>query len=551
MKMIFFTSLFMMRIAAADAQHAEKIVLGTDKQWYYPGEPLWFTLNVFDACADTLSSLSKIAYVELIGADNKPVHQMKVAITDAHGDGSFTIAENITTGIYSVVAYTNWMKNFGAGSFARQSVQVVNPLKIAPLNVVHKEVINPPANVAGMQVVPSKNEYAKRERVSVRIAGAASSRVSVSVFRTDALQRGTAEIVDEQPENPCNIGRQEVYSFIPEARGHIITGRVIDKRTQQPKAGIRGYLSVIHAPNHLFVATSDSGGIIRFEVGDLAGEKELVLQTNPGIDSSYAIELVTPYAGEGAHLSGSPEQNVFEASPAVVNAGIVSAQVQRYFNPGAKLIDDSISGSEIPFYGKPDAVYLMSDYVHFSTVEEILREYVTTVGVQRRNGRLFPVVYNFLANRVPFSGAPLILVNGVPMFDHSRFMELNTDEFYSIAVVARKYFMGHQTFYGIVDVRLNTDLKNFGRYATVVDYDGASVADQFYSPKYEDEPKRNNRIPDFRNVLYWNPRLDKDKNGNYAFDFYSSDLEGEYAIVVRAVADNGKVETSQTSIQVK
>ena len=77
----------MMRIAAADAQHAEKIVLGTDKQWYYPGEPLWFTLNVFDACADTLSSLSKIAYVELIGADNKPVHQMKVAITDAHGDG--------------------------------------------------------------------------------------------------------------------------------------------------------------------------------------------------------------------------------------------------------------------------------------------------------------------------------------------------------------------------------------------------------------------------------------------------------------------------------
>ena len=75
-KIIFFTSLFMMRIAAADAQHAEKIVLGTDKQWYYPGEPLWFTLNVFDACADTLSSLSKIAYVEFIGADNKPVHQM-------------------------------------------------------------------------------------------------------------------------------------------------------------------------------------------------------------------------------------------------------------------------------------------------------------------------------------------------------------------------------------------------------------------------------------------------------------------------------------------
>jgi hypothetical protein len=543
-----------MPITFAEAQNAEKIVLITDKEWYYPGESLWFTLNIFDACGDTLSNFSKIAYVELIGSDNKPVHQMKVAVNDAHGAGSFTIGENIITGNYSVIAYTNWMKNFGVGSYSRHSVQVVNPLKMALLNVGQKEDVSGPLNAAGIKVDPSKKRYTKRERVSVSISGIPSSLLSVSVFRMDALQKGAADIIDKAPANPCKVDPNEALPFIMEDHGHIISGRVIDKRSLLPAAGIRGYLSVINSPNDLYVATSDSSGTIRFDVGDLPGKKELVLQTNRNIDSNYSIELVNPYAEQALPLDGSQKQNVFESMPGVVNDAMVSAQVQRVFYTADAHMEDTIGEQDAAFYGKPDAFYLMADYVHFTTVEEIFREYVTFVGVQKRNGQAFPIVYDMLSDREdrkPFPGPPLVLINGVPLFDPDRFMDMNTDEFYSISVVGKKYFMGYQTFYGIIDVRLNTSLKNFGRDAIVTDYDGADEARQFSSPTYRNEEERNGRKPDFRNVLYWNPALHKDKNGNCAFDFYSSDLEGEYAIVVRAVSEKGKVETSETFIQVK
>jgi hypothetical protein len=539
----------LMRIVAAEGQNAEKIILITDKQWYYPGESLWFSLRVFDACADTLSDASKIVYVELIGSDNRPMQQMKVAVSDAHGEGAFTIGENITTGRYAVIAYTNRMKNFGAQSYSRATIQVVNPVKQASLNTAETETSATSTSEAKFKVEVAKKVFEKRERIPVKISNTSSSGVIVSVFRIDALQRGAVPFNEVTPAGPCKI--EGPVRFITEDRGDIISGRVIDKRSQQPAAGIRGYLSVVDAPNELFVATSDSVGAIKFDVGDLRGKRELVLQTNSDIDSNYSIELSQEFTDPPAALSDSGKKNVFETAPDAVNGGIVSAQVQQYFYGHQKIMEDTLPNPDVPFYGKPDAFYLMSDYVRFSTVEEIFREYITLVGIQIRKRHLVPVVYDVDADRKPFTGSPLVLVNGVPTFNPDRLMAMNADDFYSIAVIGRKYFFGHQMFYGLIDIRLNRALTDFGKNVTVVDYSGASNSESFNSPNYSNESKRSDRKPDFRNVLYWNPDLEKDRDGNYTFDFYSSDLGGEYAIVVRAVSDKGKVETSQTLIQVK
>lgn len=536
------------RIIAAEAQNAEKIILLTDKQWYYPGESLWFSLRVFDACADTLSGVSKIAYVELIGADNRAVQQMKVAVNDAYGDGALTIGENITTGTYTLIAYTNWMKNFGARSYSRTTVQVVNPLKQAPLSFAANATVGDRADDPNLKVEVAKRAFAKRERIPVKIGNTSYSGVTVSVFRIDALQRGAAPSDETTPVSPCKI--EQPVRYIAEDRGDIVSGRVIDKRSQQPAAGIRGYLSVADEPNELFVATSDSAGTIKFDIGDIRGKRELVLQTNSDIDSNYSIELLQEFAAPPSALSDSGKKNVFETAPAAVNQGIVSAQVQQYFH-GRNNPEDTVPAPDEPFYGKPDAFYLMSDYVRFSTVEEIFREYITLVGIQIRKRHLLPVVYDIDADRKPFTGSPLVLVNGVPLFNADRLMAMNADDFYSIAVIGRKYFFGHQVFYGLIDIRLNKALTDFGKTVTVVDLEGASNRRHFNSSNYADGSKRSDRKPDFRNVLYWNPGLEKDKDGNYTFDFYSSDLGGEYAIVVRAVSDKGKVETSQTFIQVK
>ena len=71
--------LFFWQVNAVYSQPAEKILLQTDKQWYYPGETIWFAINVYNACGDTLEQLSNIAYVELTGADENryAIHKNK------------------------------------------------------------------------------------------------------------------------------------------------------------------------------------------------------------------------------------------------------------------------------------------------------------------------------------------------------------------------------------------------------------------------------------------------------------------------------------------
>jgi hypothetical protein len=537
------------------AQPLEKVVISTDKQWYYRGETIWFSVNVFNACTDSLSDISKIVYVELLDSEHKPVYQSKLRLDEAYAHGSFSISENIVSGDYSLIAYTNWMKNFGAAVYSRKSLNVVNPAKPAAMSVSHSGATSNEESSAGVKLIVEapKSVVAKRQAATVKIFAARGVRVSASVYRLDALETGLDRTMIYEPPDPCGSAISKVRLSVPEKRGHVILCRVLDRSTQKPVAGLRGYLSVINSPDDLYVATADSSGTMRFDVENLLGKTEIVLQTHQNNNSSYSMEIINPFIEHPASQPGDAKEDVFQSMVPVINDAMMSAQVQDIFHARK----DSAGSTEVtsehtrgPFYGKPDAFHLISDYVHFSTVEEILREYVTTVAVQRRNGILRPAVNDILSEK-PFSEQPLVLVNGVPEFDMERFMNMNTDEFYSIAVVARKYIYGHQVFYGIIDVRLTVPLKEFGKNATVVDYDGVAQPDTFISPKYMSEEEQDDRKPDFRNVLFWSPRININENGEGAFTFFTSDLEGEYAVVVQAVSMDGKTAKARSIIQVR
>jgi hypothetical protein len=547
--------LLLLLTISGSAQPSEKVVIATDKQWYYRGETVWFSVNVFNACSNSLTDISKIVYVELVDTDHKPVYQTKLRLDEAYGHGSFSISENIVSGDYSLIAYTNWMKNFGPSAYSRKSLNVVNPAKPAAMSVSHSGAVTNGESSAGINLTVDapKSVVAKRQAATVKISSARGARVSASVYRLDALETGLDRTIIYQPQDPCGSAMSKVRLSVPEKRGHVIMCRVLDRRTQKPAAGLRGYLSVINSPDELYVATSGSSGTMRFEVENLSGKTEIVLQTHQKNDSSYSMEIINPFIEHPASQSNGAKEDVFQTMVPVINDAMVSAQVQNIFHTrkdSAGYRQVTSEHDQGPFYGKPDAFYLMSDYVHFSTVEEILREYVTTVAVQRRNGILRPAVNDILSEK-PFSEEPLVLVNGVPEFDMQRFMNMNTDEFYSMAVVARKYIYGHQVFHGIIDVRLTVPLKEFGKNATVVDYDGVAQPDTFESPKYKSEEEQADRKPDFRNVLFWSPRIDINENGEGHFTFFTSDLEGEYAVIVQAVSMDGKTAKARSIIQVR
>ena len=66
----------------------EKIFTHTDKDFYLAGEILWFKLYVVNADDNKPMDVSKVAYVEIIDRNQKPVLQCKIALKNGTGDGS-------------------------------------------------------------------------------------------------------------------------------------------------------------------------------------------------------------------------------------------------------------------------------------------------------------------------------------------------------------------------------------------------------------------------------------------------------------------------------
>src|SRR5215212_414531 len=107
----------------------EKIFVHADKNTYLTGETIWFKLYVVDGGTHKSTGISKVAYVEIIDLENKPVLQAKIEISEGNGNGSFVLPAYLNSGNYIVRAYTNWMKNFDEDFFFHQSIRIINTSK--------------------------------------------------------------------------------------------------------------------------------------------------------------------------------------------------------------------------------------------------------------------------------------------------------------------------------------------------------------------------------------------------------------------------------------
>ena len=69
---------------------------------------------------------------------------------------------------------------------------------------------------------------------------------------------------------------------------------------------------------------------------------------------------------------------------------------------------------------------------------------------------------------------------------------------------------------------------------------GFYKAREFYSPKYENTVRANNR-PDLRSTIFWNPELVTDKDGNTSFEYYNADGKGSYRLVIEGIDNAGNI----------
>ena len=112
----------------------EDIYVHTDRQEYIAGEDVWFKIYLFDRKSTKLSSESRIAYFEILNPENRPVIQKRIKLDQGIGLGQIILPDTISSGKYTLRAYTNWMKNFMPYNCFSKTLIINNALSSKSLN---------------------------------------------------------------------------------------------------------------------------------------------------------------------------------------------------------------------------------------------------------------------------------------------------------------------------------------------------------------------------------------------------------------------------------
>jgi hypothetical protein len=326
-------------------------------------------------------------------------------------------------------------------------------------------------------------------------------------------------------------------AYLPETGGPLIRGTVLSKSTHAPAPEVVTYLSSPGKPIRLFVCRSDREGRVLFELRDFFEKEALIAQTNTLLDSAYVIVLDNPYSEKPVTRSFPSFDFPVEWKTAVEQRAIHLQVANAFRGPDtfrARLTDSSA------FYGKPDARYRLDSYTRFPTLEEVMREYIPEVTVRKHRDRFHFHNLNKQDN-VFFEDDPLVLLDGVPVFDVDEILTFDPLKINTMEVMTQPYYLGPLSFAGIVSYSTyKNDLGGFSLNpkSLVINYEGLQRQREFFSPRYETPEQRNNTLPDTRNVLFWAPDI---RTGSAAtgVEFYSSDIAGTYRIVIQGISRDG------------
>jgi hypothetical protein len=347
--------------------------------------------------------------------------------------------------------------------------------------------------------------------------------------------------------------RKPLFHFVPEYSGHIITGKIVDSTSGIAAQNTGVYISSPGTRTQFHTAQSDSNGLIHFEMKDFYTDGELVIQTKNQRDSFLTVEINNPFSDKFSdHFFSGYNKGEINAKD-LMNHN-VSTLVQNKYNEASlnKFLIRQID--TMPFFGKPDVTYLLDNYVRFTTMEEVLREYVAPVSLKISDSKYELKVWDKQKEHVLFESNPLVLLDGLPVFDFNRIIRYDPLKVRKLDIITQTYYYGNMAYDGILNFETYSGhLQGFelDPHSMVIDYEGLQLQREFYSPAYDNETKAGSRLPDFRTLLYWAPEIITTTNGEKEISFYSSDIPGNFAAEIQGISADGKTGTKVIELKIK
>ncbi len=547
----------------------EKIFVHYNANLLFTGEYLYYKVYCKNNETDVLSTLSKVAYVSLVGSDKKPIFTHKVRLNNGVGQGDFFLPVGTPSGSYKLIAYTQWMRNGGDHHFFKDNIGVINPYQNAQESILASndnensrvEVFNGQnngtdiLNTSGVTLETNNTLFGKREKVLVTLNSLGTDlwggSYSLSVRKKDFEIPFSKKTSKNYKEIYKSTGSPTLGSrlFLPELRGEVVWGKVTSKSNGSPISNTKVALSI---PGQDFVskiANTNAAGVFYFILQEEFNDTNATFQVLGDTEVNYNIEVSPQTPMDYTSI----EFEKFSISPDLEEAILQRSVYNQIENGYYELKPDTIKVPlpSPPFYGKRGRAYNLDDYKRFNTVKETFLEFIDDAWTKNVAGEtVFSVraYENTLSSNFP----PLIIVDGIILQDQQKLLNYPARRIKTISIVRDKYYLGADVFQGVIIVE--TMAGDFyesltENYVSKIDLFSAQPQKTYFAQNYATAGKTN-RIPDFRSQLLWKPNLEV-STLDQAWEFYTSDNIGVYEISLEGFTKSGKPVSLQKTIRVE
>ncbi|WP_282037543.1 hypothetical protein [Saccharicrinis aurantiacus] len=106
------------------SSYPEKLFIHTDKPVYFAGDDVWFQSYLVNAITHLPEIHERVLYVELINPNGVTASKRMFILNQGKCYGHMELDQDMATGKYLMVAYTNWMRNQGSDFFFKKEVHI-------------------------------------------------------------------------------------------------------------------------------------------------------------------------------------------------------------------------------------------------------------------------------------------------------------------------------------------------------------------------------------------------------------------------------------------
>jgi len=542
----------------AQTRGSEIIYLQTDRTVYIAGESIYYKLYVLDAVTKKCSGMSKVGYIVLRAVNSAPTLKIRVKIDGGMANGSISLPDTLTSGVFQLVAFTGFMRNQGEEHFFHKELTIANRFDKALDFKLIKMTPKDSSQFQLAQLEPKtktdKVVYGMREKVHVSVGKTNSkSNVCVTVFEESAIPSTYKSIVDVLKDSAVLQNRTQVLNYhSPETKAKLLRGTVIDSKTQRTIKDAIVLLSCIDSVPNLQYAVTNSKGLFQMLLSDYYNGKELFLTIkNAPENQKWQIKIEDEFALSKKWNPSLIAENENYKEFIVKSQNIVyinkSYQLNKEVNKKPTIEDHFICPE---FYHCPVNTVFPSDFVALPNFLEIAVEILPQLRIIKEKGEYHAQMFNDFLREFDIH-SPAFFLDGVYEDDINKIIELGSDQIKKIELIAAERAFGDLVFGGVISITSKSnEMINSKPSSYSLRLKNDKLNEGGNLVEVNPTTNQNQNIPFLKQLLYWNPNMELNGTDSTDFEFYTSDNLAKYSIKIEGISEDGTPISTGTSIQV-